>query len=101
MASQDKHYIELGDILSLRCDCTHEQCGASLILPLTENLARSLVVCPKCGQAWAGQQNGAHGMAINGFARALGDLKGQAAAPDFHLNLYLEIASDAAPDPDE
>jgi hypothetical protein len=40
-------------------------------------------------------------MAINGFARALGDLKGQAAAPDFHLNLYLEIASDAAPDPDE
>lgn len=93
MASQEKHYIELGDILSLRFDCKHEQCGASLSLPFTVNVAKSLSVCPKCGRKWAGELNGAHARAIGEFERALFDLKGQAAAPDFNVNLCLEIAS--------
>jgi hypothetical protein len=106
MASQEKHYIELSDILALRCDCnlkirdkntceeTSEKCGASLSLPLTKGIVEFIKACPKCRQSWVGQLGVNEGY-INQFAIALENLKGQVSTLGFRL--YLEIA----PDPDE
>jgi len=87
MASQEKRYIELSDILALRCDCmfkvrdkmrneeTSEKCDASLSLPLTEGIAEFIKACPKCRQSWLGQLGVNEGY-INAFAAALVNLKG-------------------------
>jgi hypothetical protein len=104
MASQEKHYIELSDILALRCDCklkvrdkikreeTSEKCDASLSLPLTKGIVEFIDSCPKCRHRWAGQQDGINAGYIHAFVTALETLKGQ--APTFDFRLYLEIASD-------
>ena len=55
MTSQTKHYIEIKDLLALRCDC--KTCGASLSLPLKEDAARSIEACPACGKVWAHGEN--------------------------------------------
>ena len=101
MASQEKHYIELGDILSLRFDCKHAQCGASFSLPLTQDktqgIEKRLSNCPVCEREWAGKENGTNGTMIREFVQKLWGLKGQAQLQsDFNFRLYLEIAPDTA-----
>lgn len=105
MATQEKQYIELTDILALRCDCklnskdpisgerTSELCGASLSVPLEGDAARSLLTCPRCNGPWAGPLDGANARAIRAFEQALAGLKG-----NFNCRLFLEIASDPAAD---
>ncbi len=92
MAAQEKHYIEPGDILSLRFDCKHEQCGATLSLPVVEDVATHLLTCPKCNGKWVADVNSANAHAIRAFERAIAGLKA-----DFHFRVYLEIASDSIP----
>jgi hypothetical protein len=110
MPAQEKRYIEVSDILSLRCDCklkskskitlkeTSEQCGASLSLPLKEDAASFLLTCPKCGGQWVTDVNSDHAKAIRAFEGALAGLKA-----NFNFRLYLELAqpphlpSDAPP----
>jgi len=55
MTSQTRHYIQIADLLALRCDC--KSCGASLSLAMKEEAARSLENCPACGKAWAQGEN--------------------------------------------
>jgi hypothetical protein len=107
MASQEKHYIELSDILALRCDCkfkirdkitseeTSEKCGASLSLslPLTKGV-EFIEACPKCRQSWAVPKDGVNAGYIHAFVTALENLKGQVSTLGFRL--YLEIAPDPA-----
>ncbi|MGB9409104.1 MAG: hypothetical protein WCA89_16335 [Terracidiphilus sp.] len=96
MASQEKHYIELSDILSLRFDCKHKQCGASFSLPLTQEktqgIEKRLSNCPVCRREWAGKEDGANGTMIREFVEKLWKLKGQAQLADFNFRLYLELA---------
>ncbi|MGD0158494.1 MAG: hypothetical protein ABSB50_20580 [Terracidiphilus sp.] len=90
MTSQTKHYIELSDILSVRCDC--KECGASLSLPLASNLADALFKCPKCGKSWVRFQGGTYELTIATFMKSLEDLKGL--LPNAGFNLHFEIAAD-------
>jgi uncharacterized Zn finger protein len=54
MTSQTKKYIELSDIIGLRFECKNAECGASLTLPMLEDINRThpLQKCPNCGQVW-------------------------------------------------
>jgi uncharacterized paraquat-inducible protein A len=88
MTSQTKHYIEMADLLSLRCDC--KDCGASLSLPLAKEIGNALSQCPRCKSTWAGQSS-EHLSVINTFANKIGELKFLAKTSG--LRLYLEISS--------
>jgi len=92
MTSQTKHYIEVSDILSVRCDCNN--CGISLSLPLAFNMADSLFKCPKCGKPWVRFEGGTHEFTINAFAKSVGELK--TLLPNAAFKLHFEIASDPA-----
>jgi hypothetical protein len=85
MTSQTKHYIEIKDLLALRCDC---ECGASLSLALKEESARSIEACPSCGKVWA------HGMSqkeIGLFLRQIEHMRILAGTMGF--NLLLEVSA--------
>jgi hypothetical protein len=57
MTNQTQLFIELSDILSLRCECRNPECRAVLVLPLTGTLNGALRKCPKCKGAWAGYEH--------------------------------------------
>ena len=92
MTSQTKHYIEASDILSVRCDC--KECGASLSLPLTVNLAESLFKCPNCKKPWVRFEGGTHEFVINALAENIGKLK--ELLPGAAFKIHFEISSDPA-----
>jgi hypothetical protein len=92
MTSQTKHYIEVSDILSVRCDCKH--CGASLSLPLSRDVGKSLLVCPQCNKGWARLDNSTEETLISEFALKVEKLV--SSLPRLGFNLLLEIASDPA-----
>jgi hypothetical protein len=54
MTRQTKRFIELGDILGLRFECSSKECRANLWLPLVSEINRGhpLKKCPSCGQPW-------------------------------------------------
>jgi len=54
MTIQTKKFIEIADIVAVRCECKNDQCRASLSLPMLENIAgnRPLAECPNCGKRW-------------------------------------------------
>jgi hypothetical protein len=92
MSSQTKQYIEMNDILSLRCDCKH--CGASLSLPLANDLAKSLLNCPNCNKPWARLNGDTYELALNDFAKRVAELK--MLSPLAGFKLYIEIAPELA-----
>jgi hypothetical protein len=52
MTSQTKHYIDLSDVMAVRCEC--KGCGAVLSLSLSKGIdARKLQRCPNCFDEWA------------------------------------------------
>jgi hypothetical protein len=57
MTSQTQQFIELSDILSLRCECRNPECRAVLLLPFTGSLNDALRKCPKCKREWAGYED--------------------------------------------
>jgi transposase-like protein len=91
MTSQTKQYIEMEDILSVRCDC--KECGASLSVPVASNLADSLFKCPKCGKSWVRFEGGTHEITINEFAKRVGELK--LLLPTTGFKLYIEITPES------
>jgi predicted RNA-binding Zn-ribbon protein involved in translation (DUF1610 family) len=92
MTSQTKHYIELSDILSVRCDC--KECGASLSLPLAANIAYSLFKCPKCGVGWVRFDGGTHELTLTTFMSEMEKIK--ALLPKAGFNLHFEIVAPAS-----
>ncbi len=92
MTSQTKHYIEMSDILSVRCDC--KECGASLSLPLASNLAYSLFKCPKCGKPWVRFEGGTYELTITNFMKGMEELKGL--LPNAGFNLQFEVSAPAS-----
>jgi hypothetical protein len=93
MTSQIKHYIEIKDLLALRCDC--RECGASLSLALNDSAARSLERCPSCNKDWAQGQNQKE---ISSFVRQVGALTVLAHTMGF--NFYLEVSGPASAEKD-
>jgi hypothetical protein len=53
MTIQTKHFIELPDIVALRCECKNPECRTVLILPLDSAMNGALQLCPKCKRGWA------------------------------------------------
>lgn len=93
MTSQTKLYIEMTDMLALRCDC--KECGASLSIPLTNTAGNSLLACPKCRKAWARQEgNNTYELALNDFGQKVQELK--LLTPMIGFKLFIEIVSDRA-----
>jgi len=92
MTSQTKHYIEMIDMLALRCDCKH--CSASLSLPMVQDVAKCLLTCPNCGKQWARLENTTYELTINDFAKKVGELK--LLLPSAGFRLYLEVACPAS-----
>jgi hypothetical protein len=92
MTSQTKHYIEVADILGLRCEC--KECHTALALPLATDVGKSLLTCPRCGKGWARQANSTSEILIEEFARKVEQLANT--LPHLGFILLLEIASDPA-----
>ena len=88
MTSQTKVYIEMSDILSLRCDC--KECGASLSLPLSFGVAKSMLACPKCRKPWLQYEGGTYQITVDEFAKTIEALKH--ILPTVGFKLYIEIA---------
>ena len=86
MTSQTKHYIEVKDLIALRCDCRH--CEASLSVALRDGAVRALEVCPACNKTWA---QGTNQKEINGFVQQAKILK--TLADTLGFTLYLEVSA--------
>jgi hypothetical protein len=53
MTSQTKKFIGMPDIVGLRLQCIHEECQATLLLPLSKPIdVKRLLVCPNCQRPW-------------------------------------------------
>jgi len=91
MTSQTKVYIEPADILSIRCDCKH--CGASLSLPLSRDVGKSLLVCSQCNKGWARLENSSEETLISEFAFKVEKMV--SALPRLGFKLLLEIAAES------
>jgi hypothetical protein len=69
MTSQTKYYIELSDILAVRCEC--KRCGATVSLPIVEDVRTNrLYGCPNCNEPWTVFQQGQAGQSIDPSLRA-------------------------------
>lgn len=63
MTSQTKKFIELSDILAVKCECRNPECKTTLILPIESGTGQVYSLlnpnnevfdhCPNCGKAWA------------------------------------------------
>jgi hypothetical protein len=87
MTSQTRHYIEVSDILAIRCEC--RECHAVLTLPLSRDAGKSLLVCPRCNKGWARQENSTSEVLIDEFAQKVEQLAGT--LPHLGFALALEI----------
>jgi hypothetical protein len=55
MTTQTQQFIELLDVIALRCECRH--CKAVLLIPIPGDINGALLKCPKCKNEWAGQEH--------------------------------------------
>jgi hypothetical protein len=55
MTTQTQQFIELSDVIALRCECRH--CKAVLLIPIPGDINGALLKCPKCKHEWAGQEH--------------------------------------------
>lgn len=95
MTEQTKRFIAVSDIVGLRFECTHDQCGAVLVLPLKPEALKgdALTKCPSCGQEWAVEHTvGAKGRDSRHLFKTLVETaKGISDAP-VKFSFSLEIA---------
>jgi uncharacterized CHY-type Zn-finger protein len=94
MTTQTRHYIEVSDIVAIRCECN--KCHAVLTLPLSKDVGEALLVCPRCGKGWARQENTTAQLLINEFAQKAEQLA--STIPFMGLSLSLEVKLDAPED---
>jgi hypothetical protein len=91
MTTQTLHYIEVSDILALRCEC--RKCHAVLTLPLSKDVGDALLKCPRCSKPWTRLENSTHEVQVSEFAAKVETLASQ--LPNFGFLLSLEIKGDA------
>ena len=97
MTEQTKKFIEASDIVGMRFECSHEGCGAVLVLPLKpESLMGDVIKsCPSCGREWAVERStGARGQDSRQLFKTLVEaIKGIRYAP-VKFSFSLEISAD-------
>jgi hypothetical protein len=91
MTAQTKHYIELSDILALRCVC--KACETSLVMAFDSNMADSLKKCPKCRKGWTTLENTSRDEDIDAFVNAAIRLRDSLDAMGFDLSLEIKSQS--------
>jgi hypothetical protein len=99
MTSQQKKYMELGDILTLRLDC--RACECSLTIPISRDLsareeAFKLNDCPICRAPWATLNGSMYQPLIAEFTDKLKRLKNALETAPLGFRLSIEIS-----DPDQ
>ena len=68
MTSQTKYYVELSDILALRCEC--KRCHATVSLPIVRDArTNGLYNCPNCNEPWMVFQQGQSSQSIDPTVR--------------------------------
>jgi len=95
MTAQTKHYIEVSDIIALRCECSDNGCHAVLTLPLTRDVGKHLLRCPVCNRRWTELENNTCEILVSEFAAKVGTLAAQ--LPNFGFSLSLEIKTEPKP----
>jgi hypothetical protein len=95
MTVQTKRFIEVSDIVGLRCECKNSECKTTLLLPLGGGMNGALKKCPKCGNSWALFSGSSYEIEINGYLSQLALLK--SSMEHFGFSLTLEISEDAIP----
>jgi hypothetical protein len=98
MTIQTKHFIELSDIVGVRCECKNPECGATLLLPFSGTVNDALLHCPKCKRGWAQLNGGTYELEIKKCLLDLERLK--ESVKHFGFTLTLEIDEKAVPSKD-
>jgi hypothetical protein len=90
MTIQTKHFIDLADIVALRCECKNEECQTVLLLKLTGGINDSLKLCPKCKRPWALLAESSCEPRIKEFFSAMERLKLIAETLGFSMTLEIK-----------
>jgi hypothetical protein len=94
MTVQSKHFIELSDIVGIRCECRNPECRATLLLPLNGEMGDALLYCPKCKRGWT-RLNGSYELEVKRHLVELERLKDMVNHLGFTLT--LEVNEEAIP----
>lgn len=95
MTSQTKKFIEVSDILALRCECRHGKCRTSLTIPVEDVSGREMRLCPTCKESWAQLLESSYESLITEFVEKLRKLK--EAEKHLGCGLTLEIKDEQLP----
>lgn len=95
MTAQLKYFIDLSDIVGIRCECKNPECRATLLLPLNGDMFDALISCPKCKRGWARLNGTTYELEVKKYLAELGSLKEMAKHVGFTLT--LEINEQAIP----
>jgi hypothetical protein len=90
MTVQTKHFIELADIVALRCECKNPECQTALLLRLAGDANDSLRLCPKCKRPWALFGEASFEPEIKKFFAVLESLKAVAGKLGFSMTLEIK-----------
>ena len=89
MTAQFKYFIELSDIIGIRCECKNPECRATLLLPLND-MREALVCCPRCTQGWTRLGETTFEMEVKKYLKELENLKSMAKHLGFTLTLEID-----------
>lgn len=95
MTAQFKYFIELSDIIGIRCECKNPECRATLLLPLNGQMGDALICCPKCKRGWARLNGSTYELEVKKYLEQLERLKEMVKHVGFTLT--LEINEQAIP----
>ena len=89
MTAQFKYFIELSDIIGIRCECKNPECRATLLLPL-DDMREALISCPKCKQGWTRFVGSTFELEVKRYLEELEKLKEMAKHLGFTLTFEID-----------
>jgi hypothetical protein len=89
VTAQFKYFIELSDIIGIRCECKSPKCGATLLLPL-DDMCEALVSCPKCKHGWTRFNGSTEEFEVKKYLAELEKLKEMMKHLGFTLTLEIK-----------
>lgn len=90
MTAQFKYFIDLSDIVGIRCECKDSECRATLLLPLDGDVRDALVSCPRCGKGWTRFNGSTDEFEVKRYLEELKKLKGMLKHLGFTLTLEID-----------
>jgi hypothetical protein len=96
VTKETKHFIDPSDILSVRLQCKHHDCHATLMLPVSSPIdIKRFYTCPHCNRGWLRASNQSIEMAVQECISKIEELKHQLENFPGEFDLSLEIKLDA------